>query len=212
MKSEYLDFTNHIDYDKLHEASHSLVNGNLVVFPTDTVYGVGCNPFIDESISKLFHAKNRDFNKPINVLISDLKMLELLAVNISNAEYKLMEAFWPGPLTIILKKNSNISNKLTSGLDTIGVRMPENKIALTLIEEANIPIATSSANLSSTGSATNLNEISHFFEDTTSFLIDGGPSPIGIASTIVRMDNNNVNILREGVISKFDIKKVLEGG
>ena len=76
MNCEYLDFTKQIDYDKLHEASQSLVDGNLVIFPTDTVYGIGCNPFIDSSISKLFNAKNRPFTKPINVLISNLDMLK----------------------------------------------------------------------------------------------------------------------------------------
>lgn len=210
MKSTYLDFTKQIDYDKLQKVSQSLVDGNLVVFPTDTVYGIGCNPFLESSILKLFQAKNRPLSKPINILISNLKMLNSLTLDITEVEYKLMKAFWPGPLTIILKKNTNTPYLLTSGLDTIGVRMPNNKIALELIETTGIPIATSSANISATEASNNINDISHFFEKTTSFLIDGGPSSIGIASTIVKIENNQVNILRHGSISEFDIKKVLE--
>jgi len=210
MKSTYLDFTKQIDYDKLQKASQSLLDGNLVVFPTDTVYGIGANPFLESSISNLFHAKNRPLNKPVNVLISNYKMLDSLALNISENEYKLMKAFWPGPLTIILNKSNNVSDTLTSGLNTIGVRMPNNKIALNLIETAGIPIATSSANMSSSEASNNISDIFDYFEDTTSFLIDGGKTDIGIASTIVQFENNQINILRHGSISEFDIKKVLE--
>lgn len=210
MNCEYLGFTKQIDYDKLHEASQSLVDGNLIIFPTDTVYGIGCNPFIDSSISKLFNAKNRPLTKPINVLISNMNMLTDLTSNITDTEYKLMEAFWPGPLTLILKKNENISDKLTSGLDTIGVRMPNNKIALDLIESSSIPIATSSANISEHCAPTQISEIPRDFKDTTSFIIDGGPSDLSIASTIVKIENNEVNILRKGTITEADIKKVIE--
>ena len=210
MNCEYLDFTKQIDYDKLHEASQSLVDGNLVIFPTDTVYGIGCNPFIDSSISKLFNAKNRPFTKPINVLISNLDMLKNLVVNITEIEYKLMEAFWPGPLTLILKKNANISDKLTSGLDTIGVRMPNNKIALDLIESSSIPIATSSANISDYCAPTHISEISESFKDKTSFIINGGSSDLSIASTIVKIENCNINILRKGTITEAEIKNVIE--
>ena len=197
MESTYLDITNSIDYDKLHEASQSLADGNLVVFPTDTVYGIGCNPFSENAIQKLFHAKNRPLTKPINVLISNLDMLNDLAVNISDAEYKLMKAFWPGPLTIILNKNSKISSNLTAGLDTIGVRIPDNQIALELIEDAGIPIATSSANISDYYAPTQIDEVPNNFENATSFIIDGGPSSIGTASTIVKIENNIPYILRK---------------
>ena len=210
MNCEYLDFTKQIDYDKLHDASQSLINGNLVIFPTDTVYGIGCNPFIDNSITKLFNSKNRPITKPINVLISNMDMLKCLTDNITDAEYKLMKEFWPGPLTIILKKNQSISDKLTSGLDTIGVRMPGNKIALDLIETANIPIATSSANISNYFAPTYLSEIPENFKDKASFIIDGGPSNLSIASTIVKIENNKVNILRQGTITEAEIKNVLE--
>jgi len=210
MNCEYLDFTNCIDYDKLQQASQSLVDGNLVVFPTDTVYGIGCNPFKEEAISNLFRTKDRPSTKPIIVLISSFEMLNSLTSNVTENEYKLMKAFWPGPLTIILKKNSALPTSLTSGLDTIGVRMPNNKIALELIQNAGIPIATSSANISNNAASTTISGIKEIFHNNTSFMIDCGISAIGIASTIVRLEDNHVNILREGTISKFDIEKVIE--
>lgn len=210
MNCEYLDFTKEIDYDKLHKASQSLLNGDLVIFPTDTVYGIGCNPFIDSSISKLYNAKNRPVTKPINVLISNMDMLKDLTAIITDTEYKLMKVFWPGPITVILKKNGDISDKLTSGLDTIGVRMPNNKIALDLIEKAGIPIATSSANISDYCAPIQISEIPKDFKDTTSFIIDGGPSDLSIASTIVKIENNQLNILRQGTITEAEIKNVIE--
>lgn len=210
MNSQYIDFRRSIDDTKLEILASDLASGKIGIFPTDTVYGIGCNAFMEDSIMQLFQLKHRTPSKPINVLISDLKMLENLTVNITELEYKLMESFWPGPLTIILPKNSKVSNHLTSNFDTIGIRMPNHPIALKLIQAADTPIATTSANISDMPSGINISDIFEDFHHKVSFMIDDGPSPIGIASTIVKIENNSLHVLRKGVISEDEIKKVLE--
>ena len=137
-------------------------------------------------------------------------MLDSLAIDINEVEHKLMKAFWPGPLTIILHKHPNVSNHLTAHFDTIGIRMPNHPIALQLMQYANTPLATTSANLSDMPAGTNFSDIWKFFQNKVSFLIDDGPSPIGVASTIVKIENHALHILRKGSISEDAIKKVLE--
>lgn len=210
MEAQYINFTESVDDSKLKQIATSLSFGGIGIFPTDTVYGIGCNAFSEKSISELFKLKHRVPNKPINVLISNLKMLDKLAINITDLEYKLIEAFWPGPLTIIFRKNPKISTTLTANSDTIGIRMPDHQIAQKLIEYAQTPIATTSANLSDMPAATNFSDISKYFDDKVNFMIDNGPSPIGVASTIVKIENNSLHILRTGSISEEMIKKVLE--
>jgi len=169
MESQYIDFTQSIDDIKLKQVATSLSSGDIGVFPTDTVYGIGCNALLEKSIAKLFELKHRDSTKPICVLISNLKMLDELAINITDIEYRLIEAFWPGPLTIIFRKNPKLSGILTSNLDTIGIRMPDDEIAQKLIEYSNVPIATTSANISDNPAATNFSDISNYFNDKVGF-------------------------------------------
>ena len=149
MKAEYIDLNCHSYIDPpLTRLGSYLENGKIGIFPTDTVYGLGCNALDDDSIMKLFKLKSRNLSKPICVLISNLTMLQLLVDSISAEEQKLIDTFWPGPLTIIFKKKKEVSNILTSNLDTIGIRMPNNTVCLSLIEKACIPCATTSVNLS----------------------------------------------------------------
>lgn len=210
MESQYIDFSKSIDDIKLKQLANALSSGEIGIFPTDTVYGIGCNVFSENSISQLFELKHRVSTKPITVLISNLKMLDELAIDITDSEYKLIEAFWPGPLTIVFRKNPKVSNKLTSNLDTIGIRMPNHKIAQNLIEYSGVPIATTSANISDMPAATSFSDISKHFDGKVNFMIDNGPSPIGIASTVVKFENNSLHILRTGSISEDMIKNVLE--
>ena len=210
MDSQYIDFTTSINEDKIKQLANDLASGDIGIFPTDTVYGIGCNVFSEKSISKLFKLKNRISSKPITVLISNLQMLDELAIDITDIEYKLIEAFWPGPLTIIFHKNPKVSEVLTSNLNTIGIRMPNHIVTQKLIEYSKNPIATSSANISDMPAATNLSDISEYFNGNVDFMIDNGPSPIGVASTIVKVENNSLHILRQGSISEDMINKVLE--
>lgn len=197
-------------YD-LKSLSNILINGGVGIFPTDTVYGIGCNAFDDLAIKKLFDYKKRDLSKPINVLISNKKMLDKLVNNISDIEQKLMDSFWPGALTIVFKKNHNVSDLLTAGLDSIGVRMPNNQICLDLIDNVGLPLATSSANISNEPPIAYINEnLIKNFNNKVDFILDFGKIDTILPSTIVRVDDDKINILREGPISLNDILEVIK--
>lgn len=206
MKTLYLDCNNKTDFNKeIQISSAMLLSGELGIFPTDTVYGIGCNAFNEKAINKLFELKSRDYSKPITVLISNFDMLNNLVVNISKEEQKLIDTFWPGALTIIFNKKPEISNLLTSNLDTIGIRMPNNKIALDLLNYANIPLATTSANISGKSAGIQILDFYNTFNNKVDFIIDNGISDIKIASTVVQIINNKPHILREGSITKQEI-------
>lgn len=205
----YLDCRNEIDYKKLQDVADIIKQGGIVVFPTETVYGIGTNGLDSKAITQLYEVKQRPLNKPISLLVSSLKMIEAVTENISDMEYKLMEAFFPGPLTIILKKNKVVPDNLTNNADTVGIRMPDNIIARKLIEYANLPIATPSANISGRSSGTNIQDIIKDFGDKVDYYIDGGPSELGIGSTIVKIDGNEPIILRKGSISEEEINEVV---
>ena len=207
---DYLDCKDNIDFDKLKETSQIIKNGGIVVFPTETVYGIGTNGLNKEAISRLYEVKQRPTNKPISLLVSSIDMAEVVAKDITDMEYKLMEKFFPGPLTIILKKKNIVPDNLTNNTDTVGIRMPDNIIAKKLIEYANVPIATPSANISGKPSGTNIENIMEDFKDKVDYYIDGGQSKLGIGSTIVKIENGYPLILREGSISKEQIFECLE--
>lgn len=206
----YLDCKDNIYFDKLKEISEIIKNGGIVVFPTETVYGIGTNGLNKEAISRLYEVKQRPTSKPISLLVSSIEMVDMVAKDITDMEYKLMDKFFPGPLTIILKKKSNVPDNLTNNTDTVGIRMPDNIIAKKLIEYAKVPIATPSANISGKPSGTDINYIMENFKDKVDYYIDGGQSKLGIGSTIVKVENGYPLILREGSISKEQIFECLE--
>lgn len=204
----YLDVQHFIDEEKLKEISLELKSGKTVLFPTETVYGIGTNGLDDTAVKKLYEIKGRNFNNPINLLVNDMGMVDCIAKDITDLEYKLMQAFFPGPFTIILKKRDIVPNILTAGLDTIGVRMPDNEIAQKLIEYAKVPIAAPSANISGKLSGTRLEDIVEDFSDKIDYIIDGGITNLGIESTIVKVIDNIPHILRPGSITPEQIKQI----
>lgn len=205
----YLNFKNNQDYKKLKEPAQIIKNGGIVVFPTETVYGIGTNGLDEIAIKQLYRVKKRPIDKPISLLVGNIPMIEMVAKDITREEYALIKAFMPGPLTIILKKKDNISNILTANEDTVGIRMPENDIALNLIKYVGGPVATPSANISGKASGTNIQNIIKDFGDSVDYYIDGGNSKIGKASTIVKIINGEPHILRIGAITEEQIRKVL---
>lgn len=204
----YLDLQNNTDYEKLKKPSKVIKEGGIVVFPTETVYGIGVNGLDKNAIKRLYEVKKRLQNKPISLLVSNMEMINKVAKNITTLENELIKEFFPGPLTIILKKRDIVPSILTANTDTIGVRMPDEEIALKLIEYANTPIATSSANISGETYKTDVDQIKKDFEGKIDFFIDGGKSKIGIASTVVKVINEVPYILRQGSITKEQIEKV----
>lgn len=193
----------------IRKAAEVINNGGIVLFPTETVYGIGANALNDDAVKKIFIAKGRAQDNPLILHISDMDMLDDVAENITEVEYKLMDAFWPGPFTIILNKKDGIAKIATCNGNTVGVRMPSNKIAHDLIKESGVPIAAPSANISGKPSGTNLTDIIDELKDKVDYIIDGGETDIGIESTVVRVINDEVKILRPGKITKEDIQKIM---
>ena len=155
----YLDFKEKIDYTKLKEVAKTIKQGGIVVFPTETVYGIGTNGLKENSVKRLYEVKQRPLNKPISLLVNSMDMINDIAQEITDLEKALIKEFFPGPLTIILKKKDTVPNIVTANSKTVGVRMPSNEIALKLIEYAEVPIATPSANISGKPSGKNMEDI-----------------------------------------------------
>lgn len=199
---------NSIEND-IKESAKVIQNGGIVLFPTETVYGIGANGLNDEAVKKIFVAKGREQDNPLILHISDMDMLPQIVENISELEYRLMDAFWPGPFTIVLNKKDGIASAATCNGNTVGVRMPSNKIAHDLIKKSNCPIAAPSANISGRPSGTKLADIIEELKDKVDYVIDGGECDIGLESTVVRVIDNEVKILRPGKITKEDIENIV---
>ena len=202
----YIDLKNSIDNSQLKIAANMIKKGKIVIFPTETVYGIGTNGINEKAVARLYEIKRRPLNKPISLLVNSIEMINMIAKDITDIEYKLIKEFLPGPLTIILKKKDIVPNTVTANSDTVGVRMPNNEIALKLIEYSGVPIATPSANISGKPSGTDLKNIMTDFANNVDCFIDDGPSEIGFASTIVQVIDEIPHILRQGSITEKQIK------
>ncbi len=205
---KYIDMTSDEDYSKLKTAGDIIKAGGLVLFPTETVYGLGANGLDEEAVRKIYNAKGRDFKNPINLLVSSMSMIESVAKDISPLEYALMEAFFPGPFTIILNKKEIVPDIVTAGRDSVGVRMPSGIIAKKLVEFAGVPIAAPSANISGKLSGTSFQDIYNDFKDKVGYAIDGGNSELGIESTIVKVQNDTIHILRPGSVTEKQLLSI----
>ena len=206
----YIDLRNNKDYEKLIQPAQIIKNGGIVVFPTETVYGIGVNGLDDKAVKKLYKVKKRPMDNPISLLVDSVQMIESVAKNITQEEYALIRAFMPGPLTIILQKKDIVPNVVTADLDTVGIRMPGNDIALNLIQYVGNPIATPSANISGKQSGICIKDIMKDFGNCVNYYIDEGNSKIGKPSTIVKIVDKKPCILRKGDISKKQIIDVLK--
>ena len=201
MKAKYFNWKNKIDEEELKRVVNILDNDGIIVFPTDTVYGIGCNCFSTKAIKKIFIYKNRPNNKPINVLTNNYRKILSVAKEIKPKEKELINKYMPGALTIILKKNEAVPSLLTANLDTVGVRIPSNSIALKILESINYPLATTSANISGEESGIKLADFEVNFADKVDAIIDGGESELKVSSTIVQVDDkDNEKILRQGTL------------
>ncbi len=199
-----MNMKNGIDIKNIEEAANLIRNGELVIFPTETVYGIGANGLDAEAVKNIFITKGRAQDNPLILHVSDFEMVDLIAHDINDLERKLMDIFFPGPLTIILNKKDIVPSNVSCNLDTVGVRMPSNKIAHALIESAKVPIAAPSANISGKPSGTNIDDIKNELGDKVALIIDGGETDIGLESTVVRVIDNRVRILRPGKITVQD--------
>ena len=184
-----------------------LTEGEIVAFPTDTVYGLGANAFYSPGIIKLFEAKGRDANKAIAVLIGDNGHLDLLTDFLSANARKLIKHFWPGGLTIVVPKKKDLPELLSAG-SSIGIRMPNHNIALELLNKFG-PLATTSANLSGKNNPHNAGDVLNQLNGRVPLILDGGRCPGGVPSTVVDCSTDEVRILRPGAISHEAIDAVV---
>lgn len=210
MKTEIIKLDlDYMDMDKIDHAAGILKSGGLVAFPTETVYGLGANALDETAVKKIFEAKGRPSDNPLIVHISSKNEVDRLVRSIpANAE-KLMNTFWPGPLTLVLDKSGLVPQVITAGLDTVAVRVPSHPAALALIKAAGLPIAAPSANTSGKPSPT-LAE--HVIEDLTGkvdVIIDAGNSTVGLESTVLDVTVDPAVILRPGGITPEQLEQVL---
>jgi L-threonylcarbamoyladenylate synthase len=193
----------------LDQALKVISSGGLVVFPTDTVYGLGVSAFNQQGIERIFEVKGRDPSKAIAVLIADVSQLILVAGGMNSNAEKIGGRYWPGALTLIIPSNSHLPPNI-SPLPTIGVRIPNHEFARQLIRLTG-PLATTSANLSDKPSAVTVHEAIDQLGESVDLYIDGGQTSGGIASTVVDCTKEPPSILRPGPITEADIKTALEG-
>ena len=173
--------------------------GGLVISPTDTVYGI-MSSIDNDSVKKVFESKNRNVNKPLILLMDSIEMIKDYTSNISEIEEKLINKFMPGLVTIILKKNNKVSDLITCGMDTVGVRIPDNKDLLEIIKKHGRPVVSTSANITGSEVITSIDMIDDDLRRNVDYIEDGGKI-ISSSSTIVRFDDNKLKILREGLLA-----------
>lgn len=192
--------------DKIQKAAQILKMGGLVAFPTDTVYGLGADATNPTAVKKIFKVKKRLPSKALPILIArkdDLKKYSFTAPGVR----KLTDKFWPGPLTIVLKKKKIISNAVTAGKKSIGIRLPANAVALSLIREFGGPLATTSANISDKASPTTARGVKKYLNNKIDLILDGGKTKIGLESTVLDCTTSPPTILRLSAIPEKTLKK-----
>jgi L-threonylcarbamoyladenylate synthase len=189
------------DSESIRLAGRIIKTGGLVAFPTETVYGLGCDAMNADAAVKVFDAKQRPQFNPLIVHIADRKQLESVVESLPPQAQRLMDAFWPGPLTLVLSKRTTVPDLITAGLDTVAVRMPNHPVAQALIREAGTPIAAPSANLFGYVSPTTAQHVADGLGRKVDLILDGGPCPLGVESTIVSLVKSEPELLRPGSIT-----------
>ena len=196
----------------IEKAAEMLKAGKIVAFPTDTVYGIGADIFNKDAVERIFAVKGRDSKKPLQVLIADINDLNLIVEKQSDTLHHLAEKFFPGALTIVVPAKENFPRWVTCGLDTVGVRMPANTIALEMIKAFGRPIAATSANTSGFPDPKNAQQVLEYLERKIDLLLDGGPTNDNIPSTVIDISVHPPIILRKGKLSAEELDQVLKEG
>ena len=190
-------------------AAEILRGGGLVAFPTETVYGLGANGLDAEAVKKIFEAKGRPQDNPLIVHIADMEMLEGLVSQVPPRALELAKAFWPGPLTMIFPRGPKVCDAVCAGLDTVGIRMPSHPVVQAIIRQSGLPFAAPSANLSGSPSPTNAADVWQEMDGRLPLILDGGPSQVGVESTVVAVMGEKPMILRPGYVTKEQMEEVL---
>ena len=197
------------ELSRIRHAAELVRRGKLVAFPTETVYGLGASALNPKAVKKIFEAKGRPADNPLIVHISDRNDVLFLARDVTPTTGKLTQEFWPGPLTIVLKKSKIVPKITTGGLDTVAIRMPKNKIAQSLIREAGVPIAAPSANYAGRPSPTMARHVLEDMEGRIGLIVDGGKTRIGIESTVIDLSRKTPMMLRPGGVTLEQLRRAI---
>jgi L-threonylcarbamoyladenylate synthase len=197
------------DRDLIARAAECLRGGGLVAFPTETVYGLGVHAMDREAVKRLFAAKGRPANDPLIVHVTSIDAAAPLVRTIPESARQLAQRFWPGPLTLVMRRSAAVPDEVTAGLDTVAIRVPAHPIARALIEAAGIPVAAPSANLFSRPSPTRAEHVLTDLEGRIDMVIDGGPTHVGVESTVVDLTGDTPTILRPGAVTLEMLREIL---
>ena len=191
------------------QALQVLKQGGLVAFPTDTVYGVGAHAFLPQATEQIYHVKGRPRGKPIPILLASAESLAEVAEGVPPEAWALAQRFWPGPLTIVLRRDPSIPDVITAGAPHVAVRVPDHEFALRLIGAAGGALAATSANLSGHPDPVTAQEVLGYLEGRIDLILDGGPCPGGQASTVIDLTGVSPTVVRPGPISSRELEEVL---
>jgi len=198
-----------VDPRALEQAARVLRQGGLVAFPTETVYGLGAHALDPDAVQRIYHAKGRPGYNPLIVHVADAAAARALVADFPAQAERLAEAFWPGPLTLVLPKHDSIPDSVTAGLPTVALRVPAHPVAQALLRAAGIPVAAPSANRSTEVSPTTAQHVVRSLGERVDVIVDGGPCPVGIESTVLSLAGPRPTLLRPGTISVDDLRAVI---
>lgn len=198
--TKVFDWQNKVKEKELKQCVETLKQGGIIVFPTETVYGIGANAYDEHAVRKIYEIKQRPNEKPLSIMVSNIKEIEKYAIISNEIERKIIEKYMPGPITIVLKKKPGVFDYISSGKETIGIRIPDNEIILKILNQSKFPIVAPSANISGKPSGIVLEEILKDFNGKVDICINGGQAKLSEPSTIVEVKNNRPVILRQGRI------------
>ncbi|MDR2356695.1 MAG: threonylcarbamoyl-AMP synthase [Oscillospiraceae bacterium] len=198
--------------DDISPAAEFIARGGIVAVPTETVYGLCCDGLNREAVLRLFEVKGRPPDKPVSLLIAEKDAMSAVCRDIPDAAFRLAETFWPGPLTMVLTRSRSVPDPVAAGGCTVGVRCPDNAVALRLLRMAATPLAAPSANPSGLGSPRDADAVLRYFEGKIDCVVDGGRCSIGVESTVVAVERGGVRLLRAGAIALRDIAEAAGAG
>jgi len=196
-------------FEQLKEAVEVIQKDGVIGYPTETVYGLGANALSTKAVEKVYQLKGREQTKPILVIAQNVDQVNSLVGSFPNVAMSLAKAFWPGALTMVFKASPDLPQQLLGGGDRIGIRVPGNRICLELLKICGVPITSTSANISGQKNPISAQEVFENFGNKLDLIIDGGPSPSRTPSTVVSVEDEQVNLIREGAIPKYRIEQAI---
>jgi L-threonylcarbamoyladenylate synthase len=207
-KIEILEFGTN-DLEIAREAARCIRDGGVILYPTDTIYGIGCDASNEKAVEKIFKIKNRSASNPALMLASSVPMVESIVEEISPLAFRLMNKFWPGPLTLLFKPKKKMPQLLISGDNKIGIRIPANQFCLFMIEQFNTPIVSTSANLSGVQTSGKISELKKIFFGKVDLIIDSGDLGNIRPSTIVDVTSEPAVVVRDGAITREEVSSII---